>query len=299
VIAPLPPAARTGIEVVLSEQAGEPIRITSTVPVGGGCISPGARISTDAGRPWFVKWSAAGTAPRFFAEEARSLRMLAAAGAVRVPAVVAHDTDWLLLEWLEPGRAAARAWEELGHGLARLHGGAAFEPGFGWPADNYIGTLPQTNRWSDDWPAFWLECRLGPQWERARRNGLFESPDQRSFDALAARRDTLLEAGNRDGPSLLHGDLWGGNVHFVEDGTAALIDPSSSFGHREVDLAMAHLFGGFDRTFFAAYREAWPLEADFEATRRPLYQLYYVLVHVNLFGSSYIGQARRLLHGFD
>ncbi len=123
-------------------------------------------------------------------------------------------------------------------------------------------------------------------------------PDERAFRRLCAAMPDTLAAGDADGPSLLHGDLWGGNVHVMADGAAALIDPSTYYGHREVDLAMAGLFGGFPHEFFDAYEEAWPLEPGYDNERRDLYQLYYLLVHVNLFGAGYTGGVRRVLGPF-
>jgi fructosamine-3-kinase len=169
---------------------------------------------------------------------------------------------------------------------------------FGWAADNFIGSLPQANSACVRWPQFWAEQRLFPQWERARRSGHFDAADGRAFRRLLARLDDLLAPGDADGPSLLHGDLWGGNVHVISGGEAALIDPSTYHGHREVDLAMAELFGGFGASFLPAYREAWPLAPGYDEARRALYQLYYVLVHVNLFGAGYVAGTRRVLRMF-
>lgn len=296
----MPAPVRAAVELAIAglpgrDAAGTKIRTVSRV--GGGCISPGARVETGGGSAYFVKWAAPGEAPpRFFEEEARSLRALAQVGRVRVPAVISAGSDWLLLEWLEPGPAADGAWAELGQGLAGMHRAGA--DAFGWPADNWIGSLPQSNVAADGWPGFWRDRRIGPQWERARSGGFFDASDQRAMDALALRLDDLLEAGERDGPSLLHGDLWSGNVHMLGGGGAALIDPSSYHGHREVDLAMARLFGGFGRDFFEAYEDAWPLEPGFAAIRCGIYQLYYLLVHVNLFGAGYVGRCRSVLGRF-
>lgn len=179
-------------------------------------------------------------------------------------------------------------WERLGTGLASLHRVRAER--HGWPSDNVIGSLPQANGWMDEWPAFWRERGLGPQLRLAYDSGWFEPSARRRFDALLDRLDEFLAPAAEDGPSLLHGDLWSGNVHPTADGEAALIDPASYHGHREVDLAMAELFGGFDTTFHDAYREAWPLADGYDEARRAIYQLYYLLVHVNLFGGGYVAR---------
>jgi protein-ribulosamine 3-kinase len=276
-----PPAAvRAGVEAATGSAI---LRVTA---VAGGCISPAARIETSDGGRWFLKWgNARGLPAGLFAEEARSLRALRATGAVRVPAVIAAGPAWLLLEWLEPGGATRATWAGLGRELAALHRVRATR--FGWDADNFIGTLPQANPSRADWPAFWREARLVPQLEQAAAAGHVDRAARTRFDRFLDRLDDLLAAGSADGPSLLHGDLWSGNVHIARDG-AALVDPSSYHGHREVDLAMAELFGGFDPAFHAAYAEAWPLQPGYRPERRAAYQLYYLLVHVNLFGGGYV-----------
>lgn len=267
-------------------------RIAGAAPVGGGCISPTARVWSDAGDVAFLKWGEPGRTPDgLFRAEADGLAALAGAGEVRVPTVLGTGDEgagWLLLKWLEPGAAGAVGWEALGRGLAALHRHRVAR--YGGPRDNFIGSLPQANGWMEEWAEFWHVRRLEPQLRRAREAGAFSPADVRRFDRLLdALPDRLAAAAAADGASLLHGDLWNGNVHFTDAGEPALIDPSSYHGHREVDLAMSELFGGFAPTFLAAYREAWPLEPGYARLRRPVYQLYYLLVHVNLFGGGYVG----------
>ncbi len=246
---------------------------------------------------FFLKWGSADLPPGLLAAEAVGLRALASVGALRVPEVVDAGGEgadaWLLLEWLPPGQAGPVTWRRLGRGLAEVHRhrGARFGAG----ADNYIGPLPQSNVESDDWAGFWRARRLEPQVRMAADGGLLTSGDARRFNALLQRLDAILEPAAVDGPSLLHGDLWRGNVHILEGGEPAVIDPSTYHGHREVDLAMAHLFGGFDPDFTAAYAEAWPLAPGYAPVRRSVYQLYYLLVHVNLFGGGYLAGTRSAL----
>ena len=288
-----PEPLRTAVEGALAGR-GEPAAITGTAAVGGGCISPTARVDTDAGS-YFLKWGSPDLPDGLLAAEARGLRALGQADEVRVPTVVAEGAPapaWLLLEWLEPGSAGPGAWTRLGVELAALHRHRADRFG---GEDNFIGSLPQANGRTRDWPEFWRSRRLEPQLRQAIERGLMGSEDRRRFDALYGRIDEILAPGNEDGPSLLHGDLWGGNVHMMADGTAAIIDPSVYHGHREVDLAMADLFGGFGTEFHAAYDDAWALHPGYAPTRRAVYQLYYLLVHVNLFGSGYVGRTRRAL----
>jgi fructosamine-3-kinase len=292
----IPIDVRASIEQRLSELESRPVRITADRGVGGGCVSPAARVETDGGTHCFVKWGEPGRIPAdLFVEEARSLSALNDAGAVRVPRVKAVGPAWLLLEWLEPGVPSESAWAELGRALATLHRVQAGE--FGWASDNCIGPLRQFNGAMRTWPAFWFERRLAPQWEQACAGEWFDAADRRAFERMTDRLDELLAAGDTDGASLLHGDLWSGNAHAMNDGIA-LIDPSSYHGHREVDLAMTELFGGFDARFHAAYTEAFPLEPGYREARRDIYQLYYLLVHVNLFGAGFVTGTRKVLRKF-
>jgi protein-ribulosamine 3-kinase len=278
-----PNDVRTAVELALGTTTGRACTIAEVTRVGGGCISPSARVLADSGATFFLKWSD-GDAPRsLFSAEARGLAQLAASGAVRVPAVIAFDEEWLLLEWLEPGPALEGTWSRLGQELAAVHRVRAHA--FGDNADNFIGPLPQSNAESDNWPAFWRARRITPQLVRAQQ--AFARQDVTRLEHFLETLEDLLAPGDEDGASLLHGDLWSGNVYITDGGQAALVDPSAYYGHREVDLAMAALFGGFDRSFFEAYDAEWSLQPGWEE-RRAAYQLYYLLVHVNLFGAGYV-----------
>jgi protein-ribulosamine 3-kinase len=293
----VPEAVREGLEEALEERGTPGPRIVEASPVGGGCISPTARVETAGGEVFFLKWGAGHLPSGLLASEVRGLTALAAAGALRVPEVVGTGGDggseWLALEWLEPGAATAETWEWLGRGLANLHRHRGDR--YGDQADNYIGSLPQANTPSADWPDFWAERRLEPQLRAAVDAGLLDRSDRGRFNELLGRLDDLLGVAHDDGPSLLHGDLWSGNVHVLADGSPSVIDPSAYHGHREVDLAMAQLFGGFGRGFRQAYEDSWPLSPGYEPARRATYQLYYLLVHVNLFGAGYVQGTRRAL----
>ena len=250
--------------------------------VAGGCISNASRVKMRVRGTYFLKW---GDNPGMFEAEARALDVIRDTQTVRVPAVFVLS-NWLLMEWIEPGPMTAAAWEKLGGELAEMHRHRAAQ--FGWQAPNYIGSLPQSNAWSDDWPEFWRGQRIIPQ------IGALGSAHRLRVENLLLHTSEELAAGNHEGASLLHGDLWGGNVHGAAHGDPAVIDPSSYYGHREVDLAMAALFGGFDSRFFDAYTASWPLEPGYER-RRLFYQLYYMLVHVNLFGGAYLSGTMSLV----
>ncbi|HEX6589107.1 MAG TPA: fructosamine kinase family protein [Longimicrobiales bacterium] len=273
--------------------------IADAFPVGGGCISDTLQLRTRAGRRFFLKRPKGTAIPGLFAAEAHALERIASTRTLRVPEVIACSDEsaspradipadagsWLLLEWLEPGSADRATWERLGRALADMH--RVDDDRFGWIEDNFIGTLPQSNTPSRSWADFWRDRRLRPQLDLALVNAVFTRAEAARFEALLSALDELVGPAVGDRPSLLHGDLWSGNLHVLDAGEPSLIDPAAYFGHREVDLAMAELFGGFDRRFFDAYREAWPIAPGYETRRRPLYQLYYLLVHVNLFGGAY------------
>ncbi len=193
---------------------------------------------------------------------------------------------FLVLEAIDTGRRGEGFFETFGRRFAELHRKATGER-FGFERDNYIGSTPQPNRWSDDWCEFWRRQRLGFQLDLARRRGLSDRTLDRLGDALLERLDELIGE-PAEPPTLLHGDLWGGNGNYMvdEEGAPVLIDPAAYFGRREADLAMTRLFGGFDARFYAAYEEVWPLSPGAE-TRLDVYKLYHLLNHLNLFGGGY------------
>jgi fructosamine-3-kinase len=226
--------------------------------------------------------------------EAEALRELAAANAVRVPDVlgsgVSGDRAFLVLEWIEFCTPRAGTEAQLGEQLALLHRTSAAR--FGWHRDNTIGATPQRNDWTADWLGFFAKHRLGFQLELAERSGHGGQWLERGRE-LCGRLDAFF-AGYVPQPSLLHGDLWGGNWAADASGAPVIFDPSTYYGDREADLAMTHLFGGFGREFYAAYEAAWPLDPGATA-RRSLYNLYHVLNHLNLFGGGYRAQAERMI----
>ena len=209
---------------------------------------------------------------------------------VAVSSETSDEPRFLVLEYLEPGRRNPDFDEQLGQGLARLHRFGASS--FGLDHGNFIGSLPQSNRAHPTWAEFFRCERIEPQLERAERASLLGARHRKMFDALFNRLDDLC--GPAEPPSRLHGDLWGGNLHVDDKGDPALIDPAVYAGHREMDLAMMQLFGGFGERVFAAYDEAYP-RAPGHRDRVPLYQLYPLMVHVNLFGTGYVGSVERAL----
>ena len=267
-------------------------RVRQSSELAGGDINDAYLIELERGERWFVKSNRAAPASLFPAE-ARGLSWLAEAKAIRVPAVRAvSDPDeayrYLVLEYLEPASPAADFDVLLGQRLAALHRSAP--PEFGLDHDNFIGSLPQENRPLATWAEFFRARRLEPQLKRAVDAGALSFATRRGFERLFARLPELL--GAAEPPCRLHGDLWGGNLHVDQRGEPCLIDPAAYGGHREVDLAMMRLFGGFAERVFAAYAESFPL-SEGASERVNLYQIYPLLVHVNLFGGGYAASVER------
>jgi len=260
-------------------------------PVAGGDISSAWRLETADGAV-FLKTGPASSYD-MFAAEAEGLAALAAPQAVRVPAVFACDisagTAFVALEWLNFSAPSRDTEARLGEQLAALHRSTAER--FGWHRDNTIGLTPQHNDWSDDWIGFFRERRLGFQLQLAAQNG-FGGELQTQGAQLMKRLPVYFE-GYAPEPSLLHGDLWGGNWASC-GGEPVIFDPAVYYGDRETDLAMTRLFGGFGRDFYTAYEASAPLAAG-HRERNHLYQLYHVLNHLNLFGSGYLGRAQDLM----
>ncbi|MEJ2137975.1 MAG: fructosamine kinase family protein [Gammaproteobacteria bacterium] len=274
----------------ICRETGVRLETKSFRPVGGGDINQAVRCRDERGRDWFLKLNDK-TCADMFAAEAAGLVELDNAG-IRVPSVAGFGADgpdaWLLLEWLDLKPAADD--ESLGKALANLHRVTA--SGFGWKRDNYIGLSEQNNTWTDDWVEFFRHQRLGVQLQLAARNG---APER-----LVAAGERLQEsmdayfAGHEPPPSLLHGDLWGGNKGTLADGTPVVFDPAVYYGDPEADIAMTRLFGGFSFAFYAAYHAEWP-PAPGVVERQELYNLYHVLNHFNLFGGAYQAQAEQMI----
>jgi fructosamine-3-kinase len=274
-------------------------KIVASRPVAGGDINEATRIELSDGRLAFVKSNL--DAPKgMFPAEARGLSWLSEAKAIRTPEVYAVCRDeatgqaaYLVLEWIAPGHPGKQFDERLGQGLAKLH--QAFAPKFGFDSDNFIGSLPQDNRECASWSEFFYSRRLEPQVRLAVNARRLDDSTARAFGKLATRLHDIFSV--VEPPARLHGDLWGGNLHVDESGQPCLIDPAVYGGHREMDLGMMQLFGGFSAAVFDAYAEAYPLAAGFQ-DRVALTQLYPLLVHVNLFGGGYAASVKRVVQRY-
>lgn len=265
-------------------------RVSAARRVAGGDINDAWAVEV-GGRRVFVK-TREGAEADAFTVEAEGLRWLAEARALRIPEVLAvsDDPPLLVLEFIATGRPTPGTAEALGRGLAALH--RAAPPSFGLAYDNLIARLRQWNAPCATWPEFYWERRLEPMLRRAERARVGDAALRRDLERLAARLPE--RCGPPEPPARLHGDLWAGNLVVDETGAPVLVDPAVYGGHREIDLAMMRLFGGFEPRTFEAYAEAWPLAPGWEE-RVPLYQLYPLLVHVCLFGAGYLGPVRQAL----
>lgn len=283
-----------GIATAIAEHTESRFVPRSIQPVGGGSIHRAWHVD-DGRRHYFVKTGNVACAP-MFAAEAKGLRALAAVAAVRTPMVIAlgHDDNqaFLALEFLDLVPLDPPCGARLGSTLAALH--RVTGESCGWIEDNFIGATPQCNTPHPTWSYYFGERRLRPQLQLALQNGMDKSLVAKGL-ALIERVGGLF-IDYQPLPSLLHGDLWSGNAGQCRDGAPVIFDPACYHGDRETDIAMAELFGGFPTSFYAAYRAAWPLDPGYES-RKPLYNLYHILNHFNLFGGAYGGQVQRMIEG--
>jgi protein-ribulosamine 3-kinase len=288
------------LECALQRALGNPtLRIEQEAAVSGGCIHQARRLATSAGE-FFAKWSAE-SPEDIFLREAEGLEALRSAGSqiviprvIAASAPVAGDPAFLILEYLEPAARGGQSDDErLGRGLALVHRSRHQRHGF--PSATYCGSTRQDNRWCDSWLEFYRDRRIEPLVEALDRQGQLSPADRRSYTRLANRLPELLPHEDAP-PSLIHGDLWSGNVLSTAAGPA-LVDPSCAYADREMEFGITTLFGGLSERAFAAYQEAWPLPPEWRE-RNPLYQLYHLLNHAVLFGGHYRDEARRVAARF-
>ncbi len=283
------------IALILSDLKDKPVHILSISSLGGGSINDAFRIETDAGI-YFLKHNKASLFPEMFEKEEKGLELLRQAGELPVPELIAtgksNDEAFLLLKYIESAPKQPDFWDKFGTSLAKLHRHAGEY--FGLDHDNYIGSLHQHNNKHPDWISFFIEERLERQARLARNKALIGAGILSALDRLYRR---LPEIFPEEAPALLHGDLWNGNYMTDENGHACLIDPAVYYGHREMDIGMSKLFGGFSGEFYEAYNREYPMEKGWEK-RLDICNLYPLLVHVNLFGAAYVGQLNSILQRF-
>jgi fructosamine-3-kinase len=258
-------------------------RVVSDQPVRGGCINNGTRLKTHLGGSFFLKYN--DFAPKdMFAREVEGLRALNVPDGPRVPEPFIHGQHFLLMEDLKPSQRNKEYWGSLGRGLAIIHQHTYRL--FGFEQNNFIGSTPQPNTWIEDGFDFFAEKRLLYQARLARKRGLLSSKVYTQIESISKKLPDLIP---KQPASLLHGDLWSGNAISDEFGDPAIIDPAVHYGWVEAELAMTALFGGFPQEFYQAYESVNPLAPGWH-TRFPIYNLYHLLNHLNIFGRSYLGQ---------
>jgi fructosamine-3-kinase len=282
------------IERDIARATAESFRIERRAAVSGGCIHSAWKVE-GADQCWFVKTNDGGKFGLFEAE-ARGLEALVHIALLRVPRPLCvgrnADASWIVMEHIELESRTAACDALLGAQLAALHRHTGSS--FGWHRDNYIGSAPQMNGWADSWPAFWRERRLGFQLTLAQKNG-YAGKLQTIGAKLLERIDRFFTS-YAPAPALLHGDLWSGNAASDTQDSPVVFDPAVYQGDREADIAMTELFGGYSRSFYSAYDEAYPRDAGYWV-RKNLYSLYHVLNHLNLFGGGYLRQAEQMIEG--
>ena len=270
------------LELRESLQAALERKIRDLLLVSGGCISEGWQVRTAEGSV-FVKLSK-GLLPGMLKAEAEGLNELAKSDAIRVPEVIGLTKDFLILEFIPKAiNPPTDFWPILGRQLAYLHAYCQKIPGF--HKDNFIGRNPQKNNYIGEWKEFFWQRRLLPQWEMAVQRGMPNTRIKLLWHKLESLWPAPLE-GSSLRVSLLHGDLWSGNVLVTTNGEPVVIDPAVYYGDAEADLSLTYLFGGFPPEFYQAYHEIRPKSEGF-ARRQNVYQLYHLLNHFNLFGKSY------------
>ena len=281
----------TEIAAQISHSTGAPFTVQTTVPLGGGCINQAYRVEGN-GQRFFVKLNSPECLSMFEAEAA-GLQEIRNSRTLHAPAPICWGGNtseaWLVLEYVEM-HGGSGSGAALGEGLAAMHHVSSGK--FGWTCNNTIGATPQINARSSSWIDFWRKHRLGYQLQLAKANG-YSGRLQTQGERLMGQLDCFFPDG-QPRVSFLHGDLWSGNYNFDETGQPVIFDPAVYYGDRETDIAMTELFGGFPGSFYAAYRSAYPLDADY-ATRKTLYNLYHILNHLNLFGRGYLNQAEQMM----
>jgi fructosamine-3-kinase len=265
--------------------------------VFGGDSNEAYCLMTGEGEKYFLKVNDSKSLPGLFEKEANGLKSLKQVSSLIIPEVIRYgvsgNKQYLLLEMIETGSAGKDSWEQFGSALAAMH--RIQQPFFGWTEENYIGNLHQKNSPTSSWDSFYAECRIIPLVKKLFDNKLLSKDDITAANQLCQKLDQLFPPEN---PAFLHGDLWSGNFMFNQQGLAVLYDPAVYYGHREMDIGMTLLFGGFNDRFYASYNNTYPLEKGWQQ-RIALSQLYPILVHAVLFNGHYTEKVKKIINSYQ
>jgi protein-ribulosamine 3-kinase len=284
------------VEKHLSDKFSTAVRILNFKPAAGGCINEAGKITTTHG-DFFLKWND-DVYPGMFPAEKKGLDLLRKSTSIHIPEVIIqgkteNGKTYILLEWIESGKKKESFWADFGVSLAKMHKEHTNEC-FGLDHDNYIGSLPQHNSPSKNWSEFFIYSRIEPQLKIARESGKIDRMVTRKFEKAYPFFQEIFP---EEKPSLLHGDLWSGNFIVNQEGYVSIFDPAVYYGHREMEIAYTHLFGGFEKEFYEAYEQEFCMDKGF-SKRIDYYNLYPLLVHVNLMGVSYVSAILSALKKF-
>lgn len=284
----------TTLKSALAQYLEEEISELSVTSVSGGDINQAFKLTYHE-HEFFAKLNSNSAFPQMFEKERKGLELLGQSN-FRIPKVFdvleVEDHAVLLMEWIQPGPQPSDFWSQFGKNLAEMHQISSEQ--FGLNHSNYMGSLPQRNDHHASWIEFFIQERIMPQIKLAIENGYLNSTDEASFNRLIPRLNEFFET---EPPALIHGDLWNGNYMCGKAGRPVLIDPAVTFGHRLMDIAMTKLFGGFANEMYEAYEEVYPLQKNWREAIN-VANLYPLLIHVNLFGNSYISQVRGILKAY-
>lgn len=278
------------IESEINKNINQSFQVINHQSVAGGCINQAYKL-IGKDKTYFVKLNQASSV-EMFAAEAMALEQIYSTNTIRVPKPICwgmtSNNSYIVLEWLDLSSGNNQSWLEMGRKLALLHKQGNSNQ-YGWHRNNTIGSTPQINTWCDDWADFFAEYRIGYQLNLANRRGGNFPNTTKVKEAVRERLKRITPQ-----PSLLHGDLWSGNAGCITTGEPVIIDPATYYGHRETDIAMTELFGGFPAAFYQGYNEKWQLDQGYQQ-RKTLYNLYHILNHFNLFGYGYVSQAASII----
>jgi fructosamine-3-kinase len=271
------------------------VEINTVAIVGGGSINDARKVDTSKGL-FFAKINDAHEYPGMFEAEEKGLNFLRENSKFNIPKPVktgiTDDTQWLLMEFINRGSKSENYWETFGETMADMHRHSHDQ--FGFESDNYLGSLKQKNGFENTWPEFFAKCRLEPQLKMAKDQGEASDEMVRLIEKVMSRAERYFP---EEPASAVHGDMWTGNFSIGQNGEATIYDPAAYYGHREMDIGMSKLFGGYDDKFYKAYNAAYPMEDGWEG-RIPIANLYPLLAHLNIFGGSYASQIMSILRKY-